>query len=122
MATTWPAALPALPTYVEYDAQPADAALRTEMDAGAAKVRRRYTSGPEACNVRLMMTTTQLNAASPNGFHAFFVTDTGYGATEFTWVNPRTNVAATCRFVGVPKYVPLGGTAWEVRFRMEILA
>lgn len=121
MPTSWPAALPQMPTVESYDSSPADATLRTDMDAGPAKVRRRFTSGPETMTVRLMMTATQLNAASPNGFHAFFVTDTSYGATEFTWVNPRTGSAATCRFIGAPAYSPLGGTAWEVRFRMEVL-
>jgi hypothetical protein len=110
-----------MPTVDGYDSGVDDAKLRTEMDAGPAKIRRRFTAVPEAMNVRLVMTATQLNAASPNGFMAFYVTDTSHGSAEFTWVNPRTGSVATCRFVGAPACRPLGGTAWEVTFRMEVM-
>jgi len=92
------------------------------MDAGPAKVRRRFTSGPIPLTVSLIMTSTQLNAATPNGFDAFYVTDCARGATEFTWTNPRTAGGVTMRFVGVPKYEPVGSSAnWRVTFDVEIL-
>jgi hypothetical protein len=121
MPAAWPGALPSLPTYVGSSETPPDTTLRTPMDAGPAKVRRRFTSGPRVLPIRLVMTATQLNAATPNGFDAFFVTDTSGGADEWTWTNPRTGGAVTMRFVGTPTYVNLGGTAWEVSFTVEIL-
>jgi hypothetical protein len=122
MPVSWPGALPALPLIEVYSETMADAKLRTEMDAGPAKVRRRYTSVPRRETVKLRMTSTQLTAASPNGFDAFYVTDTAHGATEFTWANPRApSSAVTMRFIGVPTYSALSQGVWDVSFEVEIL-
>ena len=121
-APDWPAAFPALPAVEGYAESPPACVLRTEMNAGPDKVRRRFTSGPRHIPVTLYMTSTVLNAASPNGFDAFFVQDTFHGSAEFTWHNPRTNADVTMRFVGVPKYEPVGGSsAYRVTFEVEIL-
>lgn len=121
-APDWPATLPALPIVEGYVESPANCVLRTAMDAGPAKVRRRFTSGPIPISASLIMTSTQLNAVSPNGFNAFYVSDCSNGSAEFTWHNPRTNSDVTMRFVGVPKYEPVGSSAnWRVSFEVEIL-
>jgi len=117
MPVAWPIApFPQLPTSVGSSETLPDTALRTPMDAGPAKVRRRFTSGPRGIPVRFV--TTDTNVAS---FDTFYVTDTFGGTSEITWVNPRTGSAATLRFVGVPQYTPLGGTAWEITCAFEIL-
>ena len=48
---TWPDRLP-LPTFDGYAVQPQDAVARTDMESGAARVRRRYTSIPSRIPVR----------------------------------------------------------------------
>ena len=125
MATiSWPAALPQTPTYAGYVESPESATVRTPMDAGPAKVRRRFTAVPYRMQLRYVMTETQLTAASPDGFKAFWETDTSHGSAE--WQLPedpklRNAVAIDVRFIGEPQWKPLGGTLYEVTFVVEVL-
>lgn len=51
MPVTWPATLP-LPTVEGYSVHPGEAVLRTEMEAGPARQRRRFTQVPSRIGVR----------------------------------------------------------------------
>ena len=55
VAVTWPANLP-LPTFEGYGIEPMDSILRTEMDSGPARQRRRYTQTPTRMPVRWQFT------------------------------------------------------------------
>jgi len=122
MPISWPSApFPQFAMIDGYSETMADAKLRTEMDAGPAKVRRRFTSVPRRQTCKLRMTNAQLTAAG--GFDVFYVTDTSHGSAEFTWANPRTpgTPVTTMRFVGTPSYTALAQDIWEVTFDVEIL-
>lgn len=121
MPVSWPSAFPELPTYIGTTEGPPDVVIRTPMDVGPPKIRRRMTTGSRMCDIRLLMTATVLNAASPNGFDAFYVTDCLCGTSTFTWKNPRTEASVTMRFASVPQYRSLGGANYEVTFTAEIL-
>ena len=54
----WPETLP-LPTVEGYGIQPGDAILRTEMEAGPARQRRRFTQVPSRVSVRWIMRRDQ---------------------------------------------------------------
>lgn len=122
MPITWPGALPDMPTIAGYAESPPVCVIETPMDVGPRKVRRRTTAGPRIVQERVMMTTTQLNAASPHGFDAFYVEDTSYGSAEWQWKNPRTGDDVALAFLlPPPVYHFLGGVNWEVTFVVEIL-
>jgi len=55
---TWPDTLP-LPTVQGYNIQPGDTILRTEMEAGLARQRRRFTNAPTKVSVRWIMRRDQ---------------------------------------------------------------
>jgi len=54
----WPSTLP-LPTVQGYGVQPGEAILRTEMEAGLARQRRRFTDVPTKVSVRWIMRRDQ---------------------------------------------------------------
>jgi hypothetical protein len=58
MPITWPTTLP-LPTVQGYGIRPGEAILRTEMEAGPARQRKRFTQVPTRINVRWIMRREQ---------------------------------------------------------------
>ena len=58
MTEVWPDRLP-LPTIESYGIQPGEAILRTEMEAGPARQRRRFTNVPSRITVRWVMRAEQ---------------------------------------------------------------
>ena len=58
MTTRWPDRLP-LPTLEGYGVQPGEAVLRTEMEAGPARQRRRFTDVPSRIAVRWVLRPDQ---------------------------------------------------------------
>lgn len=58
MTLTWPDALPS-PTFEGYGVEPVDSILRTEMESGPARQRRRYTQTPTRLPVRWRFTGRQ---------------------------------------------------------------
>ena len=113
----WPAGLPQLVAVDGYGEQPPDTTLRTRMDAGPAKVRRRFTAGVRPLSVRLDLDATQVGVLD-----AFYVATLEGGALAFDWVHPRTQAAATLRFVRPPAYRPLSSdAAWSAALQLELL-
>ena len=117
MAQVWPTTgnFPALPLIAGYTEAPPTIVVRTEMDAGEDKVRKRYTAGERIFNCQLYLTTAQVATLD-----AFFVDSCEGGAEEVSWVNPRTGTAATLRFLTRPQY-QRSGLGYQASFSMEIL-
>lgn len=113
----WPADLPQTVLAAGYEESPPDLVLRTAMDAGPAKVRRRFTAGPRLIPVSAIMTAAQVATLD-----AFFLESLAGGALAFDWIHPRTQAAASMRIMGPPRYANLAGDAvWEVSMTLEIL-
>jgi hypothetical protein len=70
----WPSSLPQRPTVGGYLERFADTVLRTAMEAGAAKTRRRFTAAPRQIEV-----TFRVNAAQAAIFKSFFEETTAGG-------------------------------------------
>jgi len=113
---TWPETLPDHPLKDELSEEPPDVLLRTGMDAGPAKVRRRFTAGVRPFAVKLRLTADQ--AAD---LDEFYVTTLQGGALRFDWVHPRTGDAAEFRFASRPKYAPGNGNSWSAAFGLELM-
>lgn len=115
----WPCALPQYVFVPGYEERFRDTVLRSPMDAGPAKTRRRQTAAPKTFKGTVPMTASQVAI-----FETFFETEIGDGALSFDWVHPRTQAAATLRLVTPPppRVVPeAGGGTWTVSFDFEIL-
>lgn len=113
---TWPATLPSYPLVEGYEERAPATMLRTEMDAGPAKVRRRFTAGVRVLTLEVGLTTEQTETLD-----AFFVDTLQGGTLPFDWVHPRTQDPATFRFTAEPEYEPLGGEMWIAVLPLEIL-
>jgi hypothetical protein len=111
----WPATLPQRVLLSDF-AESADSnVIRSEMEFGPAKVRRRYTAEIKVYQVSLVLTPDQVTTLD-----TFY--DSTLGAVDaFDWVDPRTLAAAVLRFRSRPEYRPLGGGFWRTSFALEKL-
>lgn len=114
----WPSSvLPAKPLRVGSISETTpNIVVRTQMDAGPAKVRRRFTAGVRPFKLGLNLNSTELDF-----FDTFFVTTLQGGALSFNWTHPRSSSTGEFRFVGQPVYSPLGSTLYHVEFDVELL-
>lgn len=112
---TWPATLPA-PALSSLKESPPRNLIRSEMDKGPAKVRRRTTA-----NVRPLSFNLKLTSAEVTTLDTFFVTTVNSGADEFDYTHPRTGDAVTARFVEEPQYSENEGVMYNCAISLEIL-
>lgn len=112
MSFTWPATLPNPEIDMEETAP--NLVVRTDMDAGPPKVRRRHTSGVRPWRKRVVLTLAQVET-----FDEFFVDTLSGGASRFDFTNSRTGVSCEFRFVEPPVYRRLGPDAYEVAMSWE---
>lgn len=104
-AITWPSSLPG-PLQDGYGEAPPDTTVRTKMDAGPDKIRRRYTAAPRPFSLRFHLTRDEVATLD-----AFYVTTSRSGSLRFNWTHPRTGAACEARFLSAPKYAPDGPEA-----------
>lgn len=113
--SVWPATLPP-PALNSLREKPPKNTIRTSMDKGPDKARRRTTA-----NVRPLSFMLKLTPAQVTTLDEFFVTTTASGADEFDYTHPRTGVACTARFVSEPEYSENSGVIYDVGVSLEIL-
>ena len=116
MSVVWPVTLPTAPLVAGFEESPPDLCVRTQMDAGPAKVRKRYTAGVRDFSAAFVLTTAQLAI-----FDAFYLTTCNGGATPFDFTHPRTKASISVRFAGRPKYASASTTRWHVSVPLEVL-
>lgn len=97
------------------------AVVRSNMDAGPAKQRRRFSAA-----VRTLTVPIILNGAQKQTFDTFFITTLAEGALSFAWTDPVTDSALNLRFTKPPKWVlQVGGSTsarlWQAELPLEIL-
>jgi hypothetical protein len=102
---TWPAGLPQYVMQQGFSEKLPDMLLETQMEAGPAKARRRYTS-----DYRLFSVSVAMTAAQRATFETFFITTVMGGSLPFDWKDPVTQANATFRF---KKPVPQFGIRGE---------
>jgi len=96
---TWPATLPDPLVNGYSEKYPADQRLRTKMDKGPAKVRRRFSAG-----VRPFTVKYKLTAAQATTLETFVETTLSGGTLSFDWTQPRTSASVSARIVTGPDY------------------
>lgn len=110
---TWPSGLcPLINTFKE---SPPDNAIRTEMDRGPAKMRRRTTA-----NVRPVAFSMFLKPAQVQTLDDFYMNDTFSGVEPFDFQHPRTKQYVKARFTAMPQYTNRS-TGYDVSIALEIL-
>jgi hypothetical protein len=114
MAIPWHPALPQTVNAEDFVEQKGATTIRSDMEVGPAKVRRRFTRSVDIYSVSMTLTQNQ-NAI----FDTFYAVNLNGGATSFNFINPRTGVLDTFRMVGEPSSKPLGGVHWTLDMRWE---
>ena len=112
MPQNWPDTLPQGWLIDGYQETLPDVVQRTEMDAGPAKSRRRFTCQVTPIKARLLLTDTE------KGYlETFFNTTTAGGSLSFTYPHDGSDVL---RFVKSPT-ISKSGLHWSVDFELEKL-
>jgi hypothetical protein len=114
----WPVSLPPpLVAGISYSSAPN--VIRSQMDAGAAKVRRRFTAVPETVAFSLVLTEAQVQVLQD------FVEITLSDVLPFDWIDFRkpSGTAVTYRFTKRPAYTPRDQTGryWTAQVELEQL-
>jgi hypothetical protein len=113
----WPVDLPQMVSQDNYQEARGRNTIRTPVDQGRPKARRRFTSSIQTFTVTVYLTADQADI-----FDDFWENTTAAGSLEFDWVHPRTQEAAVCQFTGddPPPMTP-DGAEFKATFQMIIL-
>ena len=117
MSAFWPSTLPDRFLQQGYSEEFPNTTLRTKMDAGPSKARRRFTAAPVPISGELV-----LSAAQVEDFKSFYVDILSGGSLPFEWVHPRTRAAASLRFTDqAPKISAESGGYYRVSLNLMVL-
>jgi hypothetical protein len=112
----WPVSLPDELFVSGYGHSFADTTITSEMDAGPAKVRRRFTAGVEPIVGTMILSATELET-----LETFYVTTTLSGALRFTWSRPPAHdTECEMRFTKPPSWTKVEDQ-YEVTLSLEML-
>jgi len=119
--TTWPGSLTRTPRVAELQEDAPAIVIRSEVDAGPAKIRRRFTGDLRRFTIGLDLRRSEVEV-----FDLWFREQTYGGALSFSWKHPRKGTAADFRFLSTPTYRPKaprgdGNEWWTVSFDVEML-
>jgi len=112
---TWPETLPDRLLAQGFSKQPQNNVLRTAMDAGPNKARRRYTARAVTVSGRQVFDKAQLEH-----FEQFYHLVLADGVLRFTFADPLTLEKAQFRFTGDYVVTEIGGL-FEVALELERL-
>jgi len=99
-----------------YGQSPPAVTIKSEMDAGPAKVRRRFTAGVSPVSGTMIMTAAQLAT-----FDTFYNDTLLGGSLRFSWTTPPAHtVACEMRFKEVPNWTKVEDE-YEVSLSLEVL-
>jgi hypothetical protein len=115
--TAWSTSLPQKLLIEGYGESVADVSIKSQMDVGPAKVRRRTSAAIRPVAGKMLMNSTQLSA-----FKTFYNTDLLGGSLRFSWVDPIFSTS-TCemRFTDPPSWSAIDFNTFEVNMNLEIL-
>lgn len=116
---TWPSSL-GNPQLSGYDLETTDPTVRTDMEGGSARVRRRYTAAPDTVSLKFLFDAAQMAT-----FRTFWDYDMANGSA-WVYMPVKTGYVAglesrECRPInGIFKSVPVSATHWLVEFQVEV--
>jgi hypothetical protein len=114
---TWPETLPQEMMIEGYDRSPGNNILRSSMDAGPDKSRRRFTAVPKEVNGKVFLNATQLDT-----FIAWYEDDLLDGNLRFDWVDHKDGTTEVeYKFLAPYTAQPMGEGYWTINMQLEIL-
>lgn len=117
MAVPWPTALQELVNENGFAENFGETVLRSDMDVGPAKYRRRTTRPINTLSITINLTVSQYTT-----FKTFFNTTTNGGVTPFTFAHPITGTATDFRFTKPPSIRSLGGGQFQALMEWEAVS
>lgn len=112
----WPATLPQGLQRTDYAEGIGDGRLRSQMDAGPAKVRRRSSAMPRPLTGTMVVTSAQIQTVRQ------FIEETLIGGSlPFCMPAPRTGGPILVRLVEMPSWSALGGKWYRLNLSLEVL-
>lgn len=113
----WPSTIPQQLSVDGYGEAAPDTSIRSAMDAGPAKVRRRASCAVRPVTGKMVMTADELD-----DFREFYDEDVLGGTLRFNWVDPLDGTTAVeMRFTAPPTWSAFGQDCYEVGMQLEIL-
>jgi len=107
----WPTTLPQRLQRNNYGESPGENQLRSNMDAGPAKMRRRATSAPRKISGTILLSLAELAY-----FKTFYITTLLDGTLRFTWNDPTDSTTTVeMRFTEAPSW-----SAENIKFRVSM--
>ena len=116
MPVNWPSGLQQLLNEDNFGNDFGDTTIRSDMDVGPAKVRRRTTRPIDSITNSINLTTAQYTTLKN-----FYNTDLNGGVNTFYFIHPITAVQVIARFTSPPKIRSLGGGQFRANMTWEIL-
>lgn len=114
---SWPASLPVISSLEGYGFEPVDSVLRTEMEGGIPKSRRRYSQTISKFHVSIPMSRAELAA-----FETFHQYTLNGGASWFDMplVNGQGTTVCQALINGAFRATRASATYWTVAFEMWV--
>lgn len=112
----WPVTLPQSPLADSFRETAPGTTIRTQMEQGPAKIRRRTTAGVGDISFAYVLSAAQVAA-----LEGFYLDDLSGGALSFSFTHPRTGGSLSCRFREPPQYASLSGDYFRAAVKLEIL-
>jgi hypothetical protein len=113
----WPATLPQVPLSATYEEQGPECAIRTPMEFGPAKIRRRYSIGISEITAEIICTHEQVQTLD-----TFYWETHRAGEIPFEWIHYLTGNTERFRLREPPRYEAVENQElWRVRLSLEML-
>lgn len=112
----WPPELPQSPLIEGFQESSQNNAIRSVMDQGKAKVRRRTTAAPRNMTYAFIMTEAQVQILDD-----FYLEDLFSGALPYNFEHPRTQEIRDHRIKSPPSWIPVSYDKYRVTFPVEVL-
>jgi hypothetical protein len=116
VANTWPTSLPDKPLQDGYTESPPNNIIKTSVDKGPAKLRKRTSTNTRPITCRIVVSRYLVNV-----FDYFYITECASGTLRFSWEHPRTGITYDFRFDpnAMPQYSSVGGDDFSIEFKLE---
>ena len=110
----WPTSIPTC--QADYSERRMDGTLRSQMETGPGKTRKRFTATPVFLSLNYMLTAQQVE-----DMDQFYANTVNQGADSFTFMHPRKQVNVQARFMGPPEFSAQGSLWYNGAVQLEIL-